>query len=191
MQSSASAVQLLEFILRVKQLLLQYPPAAGTWHLLPPLRQHPLLPQLRQHQPQRCVPEVLSLKSAISCHYDVQIPLVLLHFCTQTVFLVGFDVQADDDDLDLFGEETEDEAAAAAEREASKKAAGAKRKESKSFFSLRWFLFLAHCVLYYYVVGYLCLRDVHSELTLPFGLMDGRVCQKAKTKLSFFSSCWL
>jgi hypothetical protein len=50
---------------------------------------------------------------------------------------------------------------------------------------------LAHCVLYYYVVGYLCLRDVHSELTLPFGLMDGRVCQKAKTKLSFFSSCWL
>lgn len=80
---------------------------------------------------------MLSLKSAISCHYDVQIPLVLLHFCTQTVFLVGFDVQADDDDLDLFGEETEDEAAAAAEREASKKAAGAKRKESKSFFSLR------------------------------------------------------
>jgi translation elongation factor EF-1beta len=123
-------VQLLEFILRVKQLLLQYPPAAGTWHLLPSLRQHPLLPQLRQHQPQRCVPEVLSLKSAISCHYDVQIPIVLLHFCTQTIFLGGFDVQADDDDLDLFGEETEEEAAAAAEREASKKAAGAKKKES-------------------------------------------------------------
>ncbi len=95
MQSSASAVQLLEFILRVKQLLLQYPLAAGTWHLLPPLRQHPLLPQLRQHQPQRCVPEVLSLKSTISCHYDVQIPLVLLYFCTQTVFVGGFDVQAD------------------------------------------------------------------------------------------------
>jgi hypothetical protein len=48
---------------------------------------------------------------------------------------------------------------------------------------------LAHCVLYY-VVSSLCLRDVHSELTLPFGLMDGRVCQKAKKKLSFFSSCW-
>ncbi len=95
MQSSASAVQLLEFILRVKQLHLQYPLAAGTWHLLPPLRQHPLLPQLRQHQPQRCVPEVLSLKSAISCHYDVRIPFVLLYFCTQTVFLGGFDVQAD------------------------------------------------------------------------------------------------
>jgi hypothetical protein len=140
MQSSASAVQLLEFILRVKQLLLQYPPAAGTWHLL--------LPQLRQHQPQRCVPEVLSLKSAISCHYDVQIPLVLLHFCTQTIFLGGFDVQADDDDLDLFGEETEEEAAAAAEREASKKAAGAKKKESKSFFfSLLIFILGSLCTV--------------------------------------------